>query len=80
MTRSDIETAVRSVIAGSLGAPAASDPAPSRVSLAAWDSLKHMEIVFAVEESLNVRFADADLPNLTSLDTIVSRVEALRAA
>lgn len=80
MTRPDIASAVRSVLVSSLGPSVASIDAPSRATVATWDSLKHMEIVFAVEEALDVRFADDDLVHLTSLDALVARAEVLCAA
>lgn len=80
MSRLEIETVIRAVLVGSLGPSVAAEPAPTREGVAAWDSLKHMEIVFAVEDALDVRFADGDLARLTSLDALVGHAEALRAA
>ena len=32
-----------------------------------WDSLRHMSLIFAVEEGFGVRFEDDQLPELTSV-------------
>ena len=39
-------------------------------NLAKWDSLRHMRIVFALEEDFNVRFRDQELMSLTSVSAI----------
>jgi acyl carrier protein len=36
-----------------------------------WDSLNHMNIIFAVEEQLGITFEDDEIMNLTSLEKIV---------
>lgn len=51
-----------------------------RSSLAPWDSLKHIEIMFLVEDWFEVRFAEEDIPGLDSLERLVDKVEALLAA
>ena len=35
-----------------------------------WDSLRHMNLIFAVEDAFGIRFDDADLPKLTSIAAI----------
>lgn len=37
-----------------------------------WDSLRHMNLIFALEDCYGVRFSDEEIPSLTS----VSAVEA----
>lgn len=39
-----------------------------------WDSLNHMNIIFAVEEQLGITFDDDEIMTLTSLDKIVNSV------
>ena len=39
-------------------------------NLAKWDSLRHMRIVFALEEDFDVRFRDEELMSLTSVAAI----------
>ena len=35
-----------------------------------WDSLRHMNLIFAIEDGFGVRFDDAELPQLTSVVAI----------
>lgn len=35
-----------------------------------WDSLRHMQIVFAVEDAFGVHFRDEEIPLLTSVQAI----------
>lgn len=39
----------------------------SRENEPAWDSLKHMQIVFAVEEQFEVQFEEEEIAELTSV-------------
>lgn len=36
-----------------------------------WDSLRHMNLVFAIEDGFGVRFNDDDLPKLTSVAAFI---------
>jgi len=35
-----------------------------------WDSLRHMQIIFAVEDAFGVHFRDEEIPLLTSVQAI----------
>ena len=52
---------------------------PDRISSAveepAWDSLKHIEIMFALEDRCDVRFSQDELASLDRLSAIVERVK-----
>lgn len=41
-----------------------------------WDSLRHMQLIFALEDAYGVRFADADIPHLTSVSAITGVLAA----
>jgi acyl carrier protein len=45
-----------------------------------WDSLRHIEVIFAVEDATGVQFDEAELSELTSVARIVAAIEAKRAA
>ncbi len=45
---------------------------------ALWDSMKHIEIIMAVEEELDVSFAPQDIPKLTSMKLIVDKIKELQ--
>ena len=49
----------------------------SRTSLEAWDSLKHMYLMLALEEDFGIEFSDAEIASLASasalLETIIAK-------
>ena len=42
-----------------------------------WDSLKQINLIMALEEEFSVTFEDDDVMELTSLDRIIKKLEAL---
>lgn len=48
----------------------------TRAETPSWDSLKHVELVFAVEDACEVSLEASDLGELDSLDDIVEAVRA----
>jgi len=65
MTKSEIETRLLEIFALVLGRTVPADVA--RSDEPDWDSLKHMQLVFAVEEEFHVQFAEDQIPRLNSL-------------
>ena len=66
-----MEARVRQVMAAVFGIDAAEigpDAAPGTIE--AWDSLRHMSLVIALEEEFGVRFTDADIEQMLSLPLI----------
>jgi acyl carrier protein len=53
------------------------DPAFCRDAQSAWDSLKHMEVIFALEDRFHVRFSEAEMPQLDSVGRITQRLSEL---
>jgi acyl carrier protein len=41
-----------------------------------WNSLKHMEIMFSLEESFDFQFTEAELVSLSSISAIIDRLES----
>jgi acyl carrier protein len=41
-----------------------------------WDSLNHMNIIFAIEEKLDVAFDDEEIMHLTSIAKILNSIES----
>lgn len=60
--------------------PADRYPELERDNVAEWDSLKHMEVVFCLEERFGVRFAENEFKALTSPSAILSRIRSHLAA
>ena len=51
-----------------------------RASEGAWDSLKHVELLFALEDELGVRFDEEELAGLSSTDALVDSIARHRGA
>lgn len=45
-----------------------------------WDSLRHIEVIFAVEDACNVQFDEAELPELQSVERLLAAVQRHHAA
>lgn len=43
-----------------------------------WDSLRHMNLIFAIEDAFGVRFDDADVAQLTSVSAVESALARLK--
>ena len=44
-----------------------------------WDSLRHMDLVLALEEEFGIRFSDEQILELLNVGTIVQAVSAARS-
>jgi acyl carrier protein len=47
----------------------------TRETLAAWDSLKHMNLILALEDEFDIEFSDQEIAGINSLNLLL---EALR--
>ena len=72
MNRAEVESRVREILSTFLGSE--NTTATVRANVAAWDSLKHIQIVFAVEEAFGVQFSEEQIPRLDSLSRFVDQV------
>lgn len=45
-----------------------------------WDSLKHIEIVFQVEEEFDVRFEEEQIAQLVDIDSITAVIAGIRGS
>ena len=64
-------TAVREVLEAVLERPIAPSENPTRAGDPDWDSLKHVELVFALEGALSIRYSEAELAELVDYRAIV---------
>ncbi len=46
-------------------------------SVERWDSLKHMQLILAIEDEFDITFSDDDIPNLLSTRAIEDSVRQL---
>ncbi len=72
MDRATVESKVKAVLVTVLGAEIGSVGDATRQTLLDWNSLKHLEIMFAVEEELGVEFTEDELAELDSAEKIVN--------
>ena len=80
MTREEIQDRVHEVLALVLRLPAPPREPVLRADLPEWDSLAHVEIIYAVEESTGVAFSEQEMAALDGSAAIVEAVERHRAA
>lgn len=76
MESDPIDQAVREVISAVLQRKMDAVSDVVRVEELAWDSLKHIEIMFALEDRCGVRFGQDELASLDRLSAIVERVKS----
>lgn len=77
MDKNDIQKAVCEVLGVALDQGQPVDPGFRREEQPAWDSLKHIEVIFALEDRFNVRFSEADMQQMDSVGKITQRVREL---
>jgi acyl carrier protein len=76
MTKDEITARARTVLAAALKVdPAAIASNASQTDLSNWDSVRHMNVVLALENEFDIQFDDSELPTLTSLPLLVAAVE-----
>jgi acyl carrier protein len=80
MNRNDIETTVLQVLGAVLKRQFQPGAGLDRGSIKEWDSLKHVEIMFAVEDEFSVSFTEEELAELDSVERIVDAVLEKHAA
>ena len=70
-----VEDKVRQIVADVMGVPVDQvtlDSSPE--TIAAWDSLKHMRVMLAVEDEFNVSFTDEQIIEMLSVSKILAAV------
>ena len=73
-----VEARIREIMTIVFKRPVESGEPVSRATEPAWDSLRHVELVFSIEDEFGVRFDEEELPELTSLPALVDAVSRLR--
>lgn len=70
---------LKQVMADVFGVPPSRiDDGSSVESLAEWDSLRHMNLIFAIEDAYGIRFEDDEVACLTSVALIERALAAKR--
>jgi len=76
----ELESEVGRLVLRLLNLPQVPDMGLVRADVPEWDSLKHMEIVFALEDRYNVRFDESEFAALTTPATIAASLRKHLAA
>jgi acyl carrier protein len=75
---SNIDKKIIEVLASVLGMESSQIPLnASPDTLDNWDSIKHMNLIIALEEEFSIRFPDELIERLVSLDLIQANVQML---
>ena len=80
MIKSDVEECVFRVLASILNVPRLSvNHEASRTTLVEWDSLKHIQVILALEDDLKVEFSDIEISELDSASGLIQAIVAKTA-
>lgn len=75
-----LEGRVRALMAPLLGIDPAGEGDVVREDVAQWDSLRHIELIFLIEEEFGVTLEEAQMAQLDSLSAAVRLLESHGAA
>ncbi len=80
MSASDLEARVRSTLSLALGVEVPEAGPFARLAVPKWDSLKHVEVIFMLEDEFGVQFTEDEFPALKCVESIVEKVRTHLAA
>lgn len=80
MERIQIEQTVLAVLTAILKHPFHEGVEIARKNTPGWDSLKHIEIMFALEDELGIEFSEDELVKLDSAAKIIDAAQSKHAA
>jgi acyl carrier protein len=72
--RDGVEERVREIMGVVLERPITPGESVAFGTDPAWDSLRHVELIFSIEDEFGIRFEEAELADLTSLHALVQAV------
>lgn len=72
MNHVDIESTVRDIVSTILGRKLAPGEEMRRADEPTWDSLKHVELIFGIEEALGFQFTAEELAELDTVSKLVA--------
>ncbi len=76
MTPEEIKERARAALARALKVePQAISDTASQTQLSEWDSVRHMNVVLALENEFGIEFSDSELPTLTSFPALTAAVQ-----
>ena len=69
---SDVSTRILNIIANITDQ--ALDPGADHLGEPPWDSLKKIDIIFAIEDEFNIQFSSSDMEQMTNIKAIIDKV------
>ena len=77
MQREDVEKKLTTVMCQVFKLPGESiAPQASRKNLEQWDSLKHLNLILALEDAFGVEFSDNEIANIDTFEALVHSLKA----
>lgn len=76
----DLSVAISAIVSTVLGVDLSIARVARRGELEEWDSLRHIEIVFQVEELFGLQFSEDDLADFSDVDSISAAVGRIRGS
>ena len=73
MTSEELIPRIQFVFDRVFGGSVSFDPSLARIDEAQWTSLRHVELIIALEQELGIRFDGADATDMTSIPIITDR-------
>ena len=70
-----MEKKIREILSVVFKRPLSADEEPAYGNTPEWDSLRHMELIFSLEEEFDIFFSKEEIPTLKSFDIIVQKVK-----
>ena len=77
MTTDTIEQKVREIMAGIFHVPADEIREDASLhSIPAWDSLRHIDLVLALQKGFGIRFGDEEIPTMVNFQMVLITVRS----
>lgn len=72
---SDIETEIKNIMSTVLDVDVGTiNPSATSETIGNWDSLKHMNLIVALEEKFSITLDDEDILDMLSFESIVKKI------
>lgn len=80
MKADELDARVRDAISIALKRPVDESESIDRDTEPKWDSLKHVELLFSLEDIFSIRFDEKELAELNNISALVESIEKHREA
>ena len=72
-----METKLKNIMAKVLGVPVSEIKEDSSAfTIPSWDSLKHIDLILALQKEFGIRFGDEEIPTLVNYQMILNTLKA----